>query len=100
MDVKPGRFVRKPFFVDAVEVTIENMADVAAWCGGEIKKNNDAETTTYIEVNVQRPLHPNQTRAFPGCWILRSGSSGNNFKVYTNKAFKAAFDPAQETATV
>jgi hypothetical protein len=98
--VQPEKFVRKPFFVEAVPVTEENLDAVATWCGGEVKTipgNGDTQEVSYVKVDVQRPLHENQTRAFPGTWVLKSGS---NFKVYTNKAFKSSFDPAQENATV
>ncbi len=32
----PQRFTRKPETVEAVHVTEENMAEVAAWCGGDL----------------------------------------------------------------
>lgn len=90
----PEKFVRKPFFVDAVKVTEENLDAVAKWCGGVVKTvaaSGERKEASYIKVDVQRPLHENQTKAFPGSWVLASGS---NFKVYTNKAFRASFDPA------
>lgn len=85
------RFARKPFEVDAVRVTEENMADVAKWCGGEIqthivKKTNEPEA--FVKVNVERALNEKQTRAFIGDWVLK-GSTG--FKVYTNRAMENSF---------
>lgn len=99
MNIQPKKYCRKPFDVEAIEVTDENMDAVAKWCNGEIKtgKAKESDPTRYIQVEVHRPIHPNQTKAYPGNWILKSGS---NFKVYTDKAFKSTFDPAEQPATV
>lgn len=86
------RFVRKPFFVDAVQVTQENMGKIALWCGGEIRfarNRHDPETKTpYVKVNVKHAMNERQTRAFAGDWILL-GSQG--FKVYQPVAFENHF---------
>lgn len=93
MLVTPTKFVRKPFAVDAVEVTSENIVDVAQWCGGEVResepKKPGQETQSFIKVPVKRPLNDRQTRAYPGDWIL---SAGTGFKVYTPKAFTSSFE--------
>lgn len=93
MSVTPTKFVRKPFEVDAVEITAENIEEVAQWCGGEVKeseaKKPGQETQKFIKVAVKRPLNDRQTRGYPGDWIL---SAGNGFKVYTQKAFSGSFE--------
>lgn len=96
MLVSPAKYVRKPFAVEAVEVTDANIEDVAQWCGGEIRisdgrpgKNGPTGQQKFIKVQVKRPLNDRQTRAYPGDWIL---SAGTGFKVYTAKAFSGSFE--------
>ena len=105
MTVKLSKFVRKPFYVDGVQVTSANIDSVAGWCMGEVRTSGkgdpDIETiqdpTTpktrvpekYIKVNVQRPLNDRQTMAFVGDWILYAGTG---FKVYTPVAFQKSFE--------
>lgn len=80
------KFARKRFEVDAVQVTAENMKEVADWCLGQVQQDQGVK---FIKVNVSRPMNDNQTKGFVGCWILHAGGG---FKVYTDKAFKASFD--------
>jgi hypothetical protein len=80
-------YVRKPFYVDAVQVTKENMVEVAGWCGGEIRttKNN----TKYIFVRVIRPIKESQCMAFVDDWVLGAGTS---YKVYKDRIFRETFE--------
>ena len=90
------KFVRKPFHVEGVQVTAENMEEVAAWCRGEIRTTVEQDRDTeekYIKVWVQRPLDERQTKAFEGDWILYAGTG---FKVYMPKAFEKSFEPVKE----
>lgn len=89
------QFVRKPFNVEGIQVTLDNMAEVATWCGGTVV-TPEAGAAPYIKVNVARPLNERQTKGFAGDWILQAGGG---FKVYTSKAFYASFDPADPTIT-
>ena len=95
--IKPEKYARKPFIVDAVPVTAENIHEVAKWCLGEVRENrlngDDAEKALYVKVRVLRPLNERQTKAFIGDWILHAGTG---FKVYTGKAFESTFDRALE----
>jgi len=88
-------FVRKPFFVDGIRVTSENMVEVAAWCKGFIKetapKDKTKKPSPYIEVEVHRPMNDRQKRAFVGDWVLEAE---NGFKVYTDAALKKTFEIA------
>lgn len=102
--VNVKRYVRDPFYVDAVQVTSKNMEDVAKWCNGDIrtsaKGDPDLQTqldpTTdktrvpekYIKVRVARPANDKQTMAYVGDWILYAGTG---YKVYTDGAFKKSF---------
>lgn len=100
--VKTEKFARKPFVVDGVQVTAENMQEVAEWCNSEVREVRQARKnqpeddrkeagTLYVKVRVLRPLSERQTMAFVGDWVLYAGTG---YKVYTNKAFRATFDPA------
>lgn len=94
MSVVPELYLRKPFEVEAVQVTEENITDVADWCDGEIRHTADRQP--FVKVQVHRPLTTRQTRAFVGDWVLFAGRS---YKVYTAKAFEGAFVKSQEAAT-
>jgi hypothetical protein len=91
--------------VDAVQVTEQNFADVRRWCFGEVGNIDDSPvdpaadfepTKQFIHVRVHNPKNPRQTKAHVGDWILYTE---RGYKVYTNKAFLANFDPV-ETAEV
>lgn len=85
--MKTHKFARKPFYVDAVRVSEENMEEVAEWCDGKIVEH---ETDgKFVSVKVHRPLTERQTQAFVGDWVL---NSGNGFKVYVQKAFDKSFE--------
>jgi hypothetical protein len=92
------KYVRKPLYVEAVQVTEENFPDIARWCFGELGNLDESPVdptqsvnpkTQYIHVRVHNPKNPRQTRALVGDWILYTE---RGYKVYTDKAFKANFD--------
>lgn len=85
--MKTHKFARKPFYVDAVRVSEDNIEDVAKWCQGEVM--TDPAEGRYVKVRVHRPLTDRQTKAFIGDWIL---CAGTGFKVYTPKAFDKSFE--------
>jgi hypothetical protein len=100
------KFVRKPLYVDAVQVTEENFSEIVRWCFGEIGNIDDSPvdkvalasdgpqpSKQYIHVRVHNPKNPRQTRAFVGDWILYTD---RGYKVYTTKAFQANFDLVPE----
>lgn len=80
-------YVRRPFEVEAVQVTAENIQQVAEWCGGEVK-NKGASGDRYIKVPVQSPVNVRQGEAHLGDWVL---FANRGFKCYTDKAFERAF---------
>jgi hypothetical protein len=79
------KYCRKPFEIEAVQVTLENMAAVAEWCGGSVITE---ETSKFVKVNVTKPLNDRLTRAFVGDWVTKASYG---YKVYTNKAFGREF---------
>lgn len=87
MSIVTETYTRKPFEIEAIRVTPENMQDVAKWCGGELEMSPNGKQ--YIKVDVTRPLNEKQTKGFAGDWVLKVRDS---FKVYTHKAFTHCFD--------
>lgn len=81
------KFQRKPFPVEGVRVTKENMQEVAAWCSGEIKTSG--KKTKYIFISTHRPMTDRQTQAYVGDWILYAE---RGFKIYTQNAFARNFE--------
>ena len=99
-------YVRRPLYVDAVQVREDNFEAVATWCQGEIKtfagdKRVSQETLDslgpedlkkmYIHVRVHHPKTSRQTQAKLGDWILYAAEQ-NGYKVYTPKAFENNFE--------
>jgi hypothetical protein len=97
--MKPGKYVKNPFYVEAVQVTADNLDEVARWCSGEIIKSllpkvdrapDDTEAVECVKVPVLRPANDRWTKAFVGDWVVKAGAG---FKVYAAKAFKRDFKP-------
>jgi hypothetical protein len=76
-------FVRKPFVVEAVEITSENIGDVAKYVG-DLREMEDG--TPYILVDDR--LVPNVTRVFPGFFMTKIGGK---VRCYSKKIFKEQF---------
>ena len=81
-------FVRKPFVVQAVEVTTANIAEVAKYVG-DLREKEDG--TPYILVD--RRLVPNVFRVYPGFFMTKMGE---NIRCYSRKIFKAQFTEMDE----
>lgn len=98
MTITTKTYTRKPFTVDAIQVTDENMAEIAEWCSGEVQSITKTNgTRPYVKVNVHRATNLRKTQAFSGDWVLRSGQG---FKVYTPRAFDVAFEPQSEATRI
>lgn len=82
-----SQFVRKPFVVEAVEITVENIAEVAEYVG-EVRHKEDG--SPYIYVN--RRLVPNVYRVYPGFYMTRMG---DHIRCYTRKIFNEQFVVAE-----
>jgi hypothetical protein len=76
-------FVRKPFIVEATEVTKENIAEIAEYVG-DLREKDDG--TPYIKVD--RRLVPNIYHVYPGYWMTRMG---DNIRCYSKRIFKDQF---------
>lgn len=77
-------FVRKPFYVEAVEITKENLAEVAEFVG-DLRKTE--EGVPFIQVT-RRGI--NVDRVFPGFWMTKMG---DNIHCYSKRVFKQQFTP-------
>lgn len=85
------RYVRKPMFVEAIQVTKDNFREIAKWCNGTAYESSDGHITVRV-LHTRSKTIP-RTKAFLGDWVL---SSENGFRVYTNSAFEKAFDLVPE----
>ena len=74
--------VRKPFIVEAVEVTTENIEEIAKLVG-ELRFKDDKP---YIQVN--RNVVPGVYRVHPGYWMTRMG---DNIRCYNKRVFASQF---------
>lgn len=99
---KPARYQRKPFFVDAMNVTATNFLAIAQWSKG-IVHNKDGSAVEpgqdpneqYIKINVDRPQNPRETRAYIGDWVVRTE---RGFKIYRRSQFLKFFVPVVDEA--
>lgn len=88
------QYVSKISMVDAIQITAENMEEVAKWCGGVIEerefksRNNHVTVNKLIKVQVTRAMNRRQTEGHIGDYILLRGG---DFKVYTEKAFYSSY---------
>lgn len=76
-------FVRKPFVVQAVEVTTDNIGEVAKYIG-DVREREDG--TKYILVDSR--LVPNVERVYPGYFMTKMGE---NVRCYSRKIFREQF---------
>jgi len=76
-------FVRKPFVVEAVEVTIDNIGEVAKYVG-DLREEEDG--TKYILVDHR--LVPNVMRVYPGFYMTKMGKK---VRCYSRKIFREQF---------
>lgn len=92
---------RKSFKVRAVQVTKENILEVAHLCGGEYRTKVDIEGWVRNKPQEHIYLHKGggtgghrQAMAFVGDWILTT--NGISFRIYTDKAFRGVFETRDE----
>lgn len=76
-----------PYQIEAVQVTDDNMVEVAEWAHALLDRTGPHEPT-FIKVDVKNPLSEKQTMAFVGDWVLKGK---NGFKVYKDRPFKNNF---------
>lgn len=99
--LKTNQCERIPFPVEEVRVSEDNIEEVAAWCNGSIEFD-EARGEDFIQVEVTRPSHEGQTRAYVGDHVLKSGTVGvkqPGFKVYLHDSFVRCFRRVHPTIT-
>lgn len=83
MPLEFSSFVRKPFVIEAVEVTEENIAEVAELVG---TLNHNGDGSSFILVD--RTKVPTIVRVFPGFWVTKING---NVRCYSKKTFNNHF---------
>lgn len=78
-----NEYVRKPFVVEACEVTEDNISEVAKYVG-ELKAKDDGTPFIFVD----RKLVPNIYRVFPGFFMTRMG---DNIRCYSRRVFLEQF---------
>ena len=84
MSINYNTFVRKPFKVEAVEITDENIAEIAP-LNGELREREDDKTKF---IYVDRRLVPNIWRVYPGFFMTKMG---DNIRCYSRRVFLEQF---------
>ncbi len=90
--IKPQTYVRKPLVAEAVQVTEENIHEVAAWAKAEVvleSRHGRPTGREYIRVDVKMALNERQKKAYVNDWVVRIGTS---YKVYKPESFTSSFD--------
>jgi len=78
-----NNYTRKPFKIEAIEITEENISEIAPFIG-ELRDNPLGGQ--YIHVN--KRLVPNVWKVYPGFFMTKMG---DNVRCYTNKIFLEQF---------
>ena len=77
------QFIRKPFAVEVMEITADNIEEVAELINGEVVTKGEK---TFIQLN--RRVIPNVNRAFVGWFLTRLDGK---FRCYSAKVFNEQF---------
>ena len=92
MDIK--QYTRKPFPVAAVQVTLQNIDEIAEWCKGTIEQVSTKMlgTMTFlpaVKIQGQGENRGKEFTATLGCWVVEHKGS---YRVYKPAQFEATFD--------
>lgn len=94
--MEPSAYQRKPFRVQAIQVTDENLSDLAEWCGGAVRLEEDGFDgfKSYVDVPTTKATSRyrlQRVRAYVGDWLVRL-TEDNNFKIYKTRSFLEIFE--------
>lgn len=78
------KFIRRPFAVEAIMITSENIAELAAVLG-ELKEKDGEHW-----IAIDRRIVPNIRKAYLGWWITKLD---DNYRAYSPKVFEKEFMP-------
>lgn len=82
-------FVRRPFKVEAIRITEENIDEIAALIG-EVKVHAKSNEKFIL---LDKRIVPSMARAFVGWWVTKFN---DNLRVYSNKIFLEQFTVCDE----
>ncbi len=101
IEIAPQKYIRNPIEVEAIRVTDANFAAVLEWAGGTeektetpVMKGSGVLVRRFIQIEAKRTLFARQTTGYIGDWILKNDKG---CRVYTDAAFRAAFQLSLET---
>jgi len=80
------KFIAIPREVEAVQVTADNMIEVAQWCGGT---TGMADSVPFVRIRAQRHTPVQFTRALEGYWVVKLNK---NYRVYSDDSFNRSFN--------
>jgi uncharacterized protein involved in type VI secretion and phage assembly len=94
--MEPSAYQRKPFRVQAIQVTDDNLTELAEWCGGEVRLEEDGFDAfkSYVDVPIAKPAgryRLQRVRAYVGDWLVRL-TEDNVFKIYKTRSFLEIFE--------
>lgn len=73
-------YIRKPFIVEAIEITEENVEDVAVYIGDVVYDDNDK----VMFIDVDKNLVPGVNRVYLGFYMTRMG---DHIRCYSRRVF-------------
>lgn len=89
MELEYVDFVRRPFKVQAVLITEDNIAELAQYIGELKYKEEDG--SPYIQVNHKKV--PNIARVYPGWYMTKFGKKT---RCFSEKIFTKQFEPTDD----
>lgn len=87
------KFTRRPFTVEAVEITAENIGELAELVG-DVREPEDGGDP-YIALD--RRIVPNMRKAYIGWWVTRMD---DNLRCYAPQIFTEQFEEVYETISL
>lgn len=87
------RYRKKPVEVEAMNIGVESMLNVARWCGGRIQTSAKASDPSDIASWLEIPTLEGIMRANKGDWVIR-GVNGE-FYPCKNEIFAATYEPVE-----
>lgn len=85
--------IRKNMIVNAAQVTLANMFEIARQCGGYVTTDKDGNFVIHLTVVPSRYDHA-KTVAGVTDWIVQDHKG---FKIYTDRNFRNDFEPEEVT---
>lgn len=87
-------YVRKSFRVKAIQITEQNMADVAEWCGGLVRQPDEVEWKDKQPkgafIQLAEGAEGRKYIGTVGCWVIQKGE---NFRIFHDLLFRQTFEP-------